>query len=175
MVVRDNSGIRRFWQKFAHSGMRALVCMVWAICFGAGSAQAAPYATPGPAFQSWHEWVARPVIRAGYEPGPYAARPVHARRWEPEPVPYAHEPAVSHAKPDCVEEHPVVRAHADAVHETAAIDRSPETYDEPCGVKCWYWRLRAGYCGRGCDYYRFRMTQFREGPLGPHRVHVACR
>ncbi len=50
-----------------------------------------------------------------------------------------------------------------------------ETYDEPCGVKCWYWRLRAGYCGRGCDYYRFRMTQFREGPLGPHRVHVACR
>jgi hypothetical protein len=171
MVIRDNSGIRRFWRKITHSGGQMLVWIGYAICFSAGSAPATPYAQPGQEFQR-HQWSVRPMIRAGYEPSPYADRHVHARRWEPEAVPYIHQPAVSYGKPDCVEEHrPVVRTHA--VHET--IVREPETYEEPCGIKCWFYRLRAGYCGRGCDYYRFRMTQFPEGWLGGDRVRVACR
>lgn len=172
MVIRDNSGIRCFRRRVANSARQAIVWVICAMCLSAGSALAAPYAQPGQAFHSWHEWAAWPVMRAGYEPSPYAARPVHARRWEPEPAPYTYEPAVSHAKPDCAEEHPVVQTNA--VQETG-VHRSPETYEEPCGVRCWYARLRAGYCGRGCDYYRFRMTRFPEGPLGQERVHVACR
>ncbi len=30
-----------------------------------------------------------------------------------------------------------------------------------CGVRCWYKRLTTGYCGRGCDYYRFRTGKKR--------------
>jgi hypothetical protein len=182
MVIRDNAGIRRFWQKISKSGRQALVWMVCAVSVSAGDALAAPYAQPGQAFQSWHERALAPVIRAGlcgengepcpaYEPSPYAARPAHASRWEPEP--YLHEEkAVVHAKPDCVEERYAARAYP--VHETAVTYRSAETYEEPCGIRCWYKRLRAGYCGRGCDYYRFRMTQVPEGRRGD-RVQVACR
>ena len=172
MVIPDNSGIRRFWQNIECSGRKALVWMMCALSLSAGSALAAPDAQPGQAFQSWHKFAAPPVIRAGYEPSPYAVRPVHARRLEPGPGPYIHEPQVSDAKLDCVEEHSVVRTHT--VRDTT-INRSPITYEEPCGVKCWYARLREGYCGRGCDYYRFRMTRFPEGPLNSGRAQVACR
>lgn len=185
MVIWDNAEIRRFWRKIVPSGRQALVWMVCAVSFSAGGALAAPYAQPGHALQSWREWAARPVIRAGlcaedgepcpaYEPSPYATRPAPTRRWEPEPAPYRYEErAVIHAKPDCVEER--YAAHTYAVREPAVPRRSEETYEEPCGIKCWYKRLRAGYCGRGCDYYRFRMTQFPEGKLGGGRVRVACR
>lgn len=179
-MIRDNSEIHRIWQKIARSAGQALVWMACAVCFSAGSALAAPHAQPGPAFKSWLAWTARPVIRAGlcaedgepcaYRPGPYAGRPVQARRREPEP--HVYEPAAGDPRPDCAER-PVVQTHA--VRETITHERSPETYEEPCGVKCWYARLRAGYCGRGCDYYRFRMTQFPEGRLDSDRVQVACR
>jgi hypothetical protein len=89
-------------------------------------------------------------------------------------VPYVVEEHVE--KPDCVQER--YAAHTEVVIERPVIRetyRSVETYDEPCGVRCWYKRLRAGYCGRGCDYYRFRMTQFPEGRLRHRRTQVACR
>ena len=161
MVIRDNAKFRRFWRKIVPSGRQALVWLVCATSFSAWGALAVPHALPGQALQSWHEWAARPVIRAGlcteddepcpaYEPNPNKTRPVHARRWEPEPYRYE-ERAVIPPKPDCVEER--YAAHTHAVREIAVPRHSEETYEEPCGIRCWYKRLRAGYCGRGCDYY----------------------
>ena len=185
MVIRDNVQISRLWRKMTHSGARAFAWVFCAAWLSVGGLTAAPYAQPGQAIQSGHEWAVRPVIMAGLcgddaepcpasESRPYVTRPAHAPRWEPEPAPYAYEGrTVIHAKPDCVEERPIVRTRI--VQETVAPERSPETYEEPCGIRCWYKRLRAGYCGRGCDYYRFRMTQFPEGRLGADRVRVACR
>ena len=182
MVIRDNAEIRRFWRKIANAGRQALALMVCAVSLSAGGAFAAPYAQPGEAFRSWDEWAARPVIKAGlcgdgvepcpaYEPRPYA-RPAHARRWEPEP--YIHDDRrVIIEKPDCAEEPHLVQTHV--VRETVLPHPPAELDDDVCGIKCWYKRLRAGYCGRGCDYYRFRMTQFPEGRLDTDRVRVACR
>ena len=175
MVIRGNAEFRRFWQKIVMFGGLALACAV-CVVFSAANISAAPYARAGAALQSWG---VQPLIQAGYEPRPYSDRPVYARRWEPEAEPYLHEErTVIHAKPDCVEEPHAV--HTYAVHEPAVRDpilrdRPAETYEEPCGIRCWYKRLRAGYCGRGCDYYRFRMTQFPSGRLDSDRVRVACR
>jgi hypothetical protein len=69
----------------------------------------------------------------------------------------------------CEEEDRVRRAYAPPPYDGRG-------YDEWCGIRCWYHRLRAGYCGRGCDYYRFRMFEFPEGPLSRyHGARVACR
>lgn len=47
-----------------------------------------------------------------------------------------------------------------------APDACPETEVERlrknpsvCGIRCWYWRLRYGYCGPGCEYYRYRLNR----------------
>ncbi|MGB0084379.1 MAG: hypothetical protein WBP94_03245, partial [Rhodomicrobiaceae bacterium] len=79
------------------------------------------------------------------------------------------------ASDDCAEERYPRHAYA------APPPPPPAEYGEPvwerwCGVRCWYRRLRAGYCGRGCDYYRFRLYEFPEGKLGRYgRGRVACR
>jgi hypothetical protein len=39
----------------------------------------------------------------------------------------------------------------------------PPRYIKECGVRCMYQRLREGYCGPGCDYYLFRMYEYRYG------------
>lgn len=45
-----------------------------------------------------------------------------------------------------------------------------------CGVRCWYQRIREGHCGRGCDYYMFRLRHFPSGRFGDHgHRRVACR
>jgi hypothetical protein len=35
--------------------------------------------------------------------------------------------------------------------------------DEKCGFLCWYRRIRAGYCGHGCDWYRERVSFYGSG------------
>lgn len=45
---------------------------------------------------------------------------------------------------------------------------------DACGVRCWYWRLRHGYCGPGCDYYRYRMHEYPAGKPGHHDSRYAC-
>lgn len=30
-----------------------------------------------------------------------------------------------------------------------------------CGIRCMYERLRNGFCGPGCDYYYFRMKEYK--------------
>jgi hypothetical protein len=183
MMIRNKVGICRFWRGVAGSARQVLCWMLCVLSLSAGAAWAAPQATPGLAVSSWQVLAARPVISAGfceddggpcpaYDPGPYAAQPHRARRWEPAPEPSVEERTIVHAKPDCVEEH--YAAHPYAGGRPTVPPHSEEVYDESCGVKCWYRKLRDGYCGRGCDYYRFRMTEFREGRLGGG-VHVACR
>lgn len=115
-----------------------------------------------------------------YEVERYPGPRVHPRNWEPEPepepIPYVVEEHEEKAV-DCVEERYAARTEVvverrPAIRETRRV---VESYDEFCGVRCWYKRLRAGYCGRGCDYYRFRMTEFPEGRVRHRRVQVACR
>jgi hypothetical protein len=43
-----------------------------------------------------------------------------------------------------------------------------------CGIRCWYWRLRYGYCGPGCDYYRFRLG-LRDGAPASRGAPVSHR
>ena len=55
-------------------------------------------------------------------------------------------------------------------------DRPPPSYfpsyrppQEECGIRCTYGRLRNGFCGPGCDWYRFRMYEYRQGNYPPRR------
>jgi hypothetical protein len=181
MVIRNKVGICRFWRHVAGPARQVVCWMLCALSLSAGAALAVPQAAPGVALSSWKALAAGLVISAGfceeggpcpaYEPGPYAAGPVHARRWEPAPEPYVEEHTPVPAKPDCIEERYAAHPYAGG---RPTVPLHSEDYDESCGIKCWYRKLRDGYCGRGCDYYRFRMTQFREGRLGGG-VHVACR
>jgi hypothetical protein len=41
---------------------------------------------------------------------------------------------------------------------------------DSCGIRCWYWRLRHGYCGPGCEYYRYRMYHYGQD----HHPRSAC-
>ncbi len=43
---------------------------------------------------------------------------------------------------------------------------------DSCGIRCWYWRLRHGYCGPGCEYYRYRMYNW--GKQNYHQPRYAC-
>jgi hypothetical protein len=65
-----------------------------------------------------------------------------------------------------------------------APDSCPETGAERrgdassgCGIRCWYWRLRYGYCGPGCDYYRYRLGSRERfpDPVVPQYHHRACK
>jgi hypothetical protein len=45
-----------------------------------------------------------------------------------------------------------------------------------CGVRCWYRRIREGHCGRGCDYYMFRLRHFPSGRfVAGSDQRVVCR
>jgi hypothetical protein len=37
-----------------------------------------------------------------------------------------------------------------------------------CGVRCWYKRLTSGYCGRGCEYYLYRIGRSRHACNSGH-------
>jgi len=67
-----------------------------------------------------------------------------------------------------------------------APDDCPETEVEElrgtpsgCGIRCWYWRLRQGYCGPGCDYYSYRLghraTVSAPPAFAPARPRHNCR
>jgi hypothetical protein len=180
MMIRNDTVLCRFSQTVARAAKLMLAGLICVVGLNSPSASAEPYAQFGPARQARDDWAARPFVRVngcdqgepcgGYDPGPY----VHARQWEPEPAPYVHEERpVVRIQPDCEEERYAERARV--VRQRPRERHSGEVYEEACGIKCWYNRLHAGYCGRGCDYYRFRMTEFREGKLGRDNVRVVCR
>lgn len=88
--------------------------------------------------------------------------------YDRDPPPY---PPQDHE--DCIEDPHAARLYP--VRTPPAPYYGDPMREEPCGIRCWYQRLRAGYCGRGCDYYRYRMTAFPEGHLGDGPRRVACR
>lgn len=115
-----------------------------------------------------------------YEPEPQYALParkndVHAAR-----QPRHYEPAADETLPPCEEKQY-------AAYGVQRYEPQPYVSPEPqgpiyhdvkewCGIGCWYRRLTSGYCGRGCDYYLYRLNKFPEGAL-PKYNHkkVACR
>jgi hypothetical protein len=182
MMIRDEAQLFRCWGHMAGVGTLLFICAMCALCWDAGDAFAAPYAQHGRAVPDWRTWLARPVISVGLcdedrEPcpgyrRPAVDRPVHAGRWDPAPERYVEERPAIPPPADCAPDPYVAQGYTIApVVAPPAVDY----YGEPCWIKCWYNRLREGYCGRGCDYYRFRMTRFPEGPLYQGAVRVTCR
>lgn len=59
-------------------------------------------------------------------------------------------------------------------YEIVEVRPRPEAYDyDPyygytCGVRCWYKRLTSGYCGRGCEYYLYRLGKTRTACRSRH-------
>jgi hypothetical protein len=109
----------------------------------------------------------------------------HVSRWEPYPYPgRAAEPAYpqdAYELPPHIEPlppcEPVAYASRGYVRDALPPREPYMDYDEDyCGVRCWYRRLKAGYCGRGCDYYSYRLDAYPTGSLrryGSNRL--ACR
>jgi len=70
-----------------------------------------------------------------------------------------------YARPDPREPHIVTECDDD--YEVVEVLPVPEPYyydpyrHSPCGVRCWYKRLTSGYCGRGCEYYLYRIGKPR--------------
>lgn len=68
-----------------------------------------------------------------------------------------------HVTTDCVEEYEVV----EVLPIPEPYDYNPHS-DYRCGVRCWYRRLTSGYCGRGCEYYLYRVGKSRQNCSGRH-------
>lgn len=62
----------------------------------------------------------------------------------------------SHFVAECEEGYEIVEVHP--VPEPYYYDPRRQY---PCGVRCWYHRLTSGYCGRGCEYYLYRLGKTR--------------
>lgn len=60
-----------------------------------------------------------------------------------------------------------VETECEKNYEIVEVLPEPEPYHyDPyrgyaCGVRCWYKRLTSGYCGRGCEYYLYRIGRSR--------------
>jgi hypothetical protein len=148
------------------------------------SSAAAAFAFQGASGLSEPNYRGAPLVRAGLcpqgepckvhqEPSyePHKGRP---RDWRPAAhgVAYETEPPTVYIEEECAEERPRARryvAHPPPVYEGPG-------WHEYCGIRCWYRRLREGYCGRGCEYYFFRLTEFPEGKLSRYRQRrAACK
>lgn len=125
------------------------------------------------------------LIRAGLCPdgsegclddaqAPQYAPPARPNYLRPDPAPY-YEQARPETLPPCEEKR--YAAYAFQPHEPPP--HKPYYEEElkgPCGVRCWYRRLSSGYCGRGCDYYLYRLNKFPESKSGGYRhKRLACR
>ncbi len=122
-----------------------------------------------------------PDGRAGcpdYEPEPQYAPPIGAGHWSQPQEPESNR--ASNAEPceekkyaaHVFEPYPARGSH----YRKVAKPVYEEELKDWCGVRCWFRRLRSGYCGRGCDYYLFRLNAFPEGKLSVHhRRKLACR
>lgn len=97
--------------------------------------------------------------------------PEHAAYDRTPPPGVYYEPAPAEELPPCAHPRYAARDHY------GRVPPPRDYYDyKDCGVRCWYRRLRRGYCGRGCDYYRFRLKEFPEGKFDSHRRRrLACR
>lgn len=83
-------------------------------------------------------------------------------------VPY---PAPPHDDPIAREIQNFPPAPTDPCADRPIIRGRRASHDaDACGIRCWYWRLRHGYCGPGCEYYRYRL-QLRDRDGIPIRRH----
>lgn len=61
----------------------------------------------------------------------------------------------------------------DAAPEGACSNDEPPPWGAPewknCGVRCMYERLRNGFCGPGCDYYYFRLKEYKPRRFYPRK------
>jgi hypothetical protein len=185
-MVRQSSIIRRVKRFVFH---RRAQQFLLAICLSMGPAGGASAGGPasliGAAGQAINSNAGALLLRTGlcadgsydcpdYPPARARARHDHAYRWAPPPG--HHEPEGYRDEPPCEERKSRYAAHRFVEH----VEPPPYLYegewDALCGVRCWYKRLRAGYCGRGCDYYRYRLNDHPEGTLYAHRERrLACR
>lgn len=115
-----------------------------------------------------------------HRPDPQYALPAQAYT-APDAPPRYYQPAASETLPPCDEKQYAAygfQQYAPKPYE-APEPHGPyvtETVKEWCGVGCWYRRLTSGFCGRGCDYYLYRLNKFPEGTLPKyHHKKVACR
>jgi hypothetical protein len=191
MVWQFRTKARKVQSVFAWRG----VCLVLAACLAmieAGQAHAVTHGSVNAAFS--HAQTGQDLIRVGvcsdgsYGCSDHPRRPApppdgHVSRWEPYPGPPV-EPYYTtdeYELPPHIEPLPPCEPVEYASHgyvRDALPPREPYIgYDEDyCGVRCWYRRLKAGYCGRGCDYYNYRLHAYQPGSLrryGPNRF--ACR
>ncbi|HEY7646495.1 MAG TPA: hypothetical protein VH858_15755 [Hyphomicrobiales bacterium] len=186
-MIRSPAAFRAIFIKSAVAGGLALLVVAAVAAAQPGAALALPGAVPAAALERTAEAGAGlPVIRTAgcrdggspcLDDGPPPYEPPRGRvsRWEPAPERHGgpYEPAVQ--EEPCLEDR---RPSRNYVYHAPAPPplRGYEGYEERwCGVRCWYRRLREGYCGRGCDYYRFRLTEFPEGKLSNYRRRYACK
>ncbi len=169
------------------AGARLMVVSIGFTLLQAGTASALPSgATARLGGDAGYGRIEMPLVRSGYCPDDgrpcpddvpprYAEAPANGPDWRPDRHVYPPQDGPDGCPPERYERH----AYAGAPGEPAPPP--PPGYGGPpweewCGVRCWYRRLRAGYCGRGCDYYRFRMYEFPEGKLGRYGGRrVVCR
>jgi hypothetical protein len=115
-----------------------------------------------------------------YQQEPQYALPAHANYAGAAP-PRHYEPAAQETLPPCDEKQ--YAAYSFQRFEPKPYEApepyhpyDAETVKEWCGIGCWYRRLTSGYCGRGCDYYFYRLNKFPEGTLPKYnQKKLACR
>jgi hypothetical protein len=186
-MVRQSTLIRRVKRfAFHRRAYRFLLaaCLALAPAGGAGAGGTAPVI--GAAGASIGADAGTLLLRAGlcadgsydcpdYVPARDYPPRDHANRWAPPPGHYEPEGHYEE-QPPCEEPEPRYAAHSFVEHVDPPPHLHEGDWDALCGVRCWYRRLRAGYCGRGCDYYRYRLNEHPEGILlarGERRL--ACR
>jgi hypothetical protein len=128
------------------------------------------------------------AIPAQQDAGPVAAQPAaYCERGRPCPEeeeapsrPYKVGPPVE--VPCEAEERPLPRIYTYRADppggyvERRAYEDEVVREESYCGVRCWYRRIREGHCGRGCDYYMFRLRHFPSGRfVGGSDQRVVCR
>lgn len=193
MVWQFRTKARKVQSVFAWRG----ACLFLAVCLAMVEASPVHALTPGSvdaAFGPAQADTRKDLIRVGvcsdgsYGCSDHVRRPPpppdpHVSRWERYPGPPA-EPTYSrdgYDLPSHIEPLPPCEPveYASRGYARDALP-PPEPYmdygEDYCGVRCWYRRLKAGYCGRGCDYYRYRLHAYPTGSLrryGSNRF--ACR
>jgi hypothetical protein len=183
-MVRQSYTIRRMLKSVFHRHVQNFLLAAGLIALSAGDASAQMVSHSVWAGSDLIGRTAGPqLLRVGFCPdGSYGCpayvppeRPPreHVSRWDPAPGPYDHAEPVEELPP-CDDERYASRAYDK--HALPPREHYDRRYDATCGIACWFARLRAGYCGRGCDYYHYRFYEYPEGKLYGHgRRRLACR
>jgi hypothetical protein len=185
-MTRIWASIRSWGSAFATTGLWVVVAAVAGVVFlmwiaGTGF-------LPGGARPSWQRASsAQPAPNVAYAPprgvcqgrGCPAPVAVESRGYEVAAQGYEPPPVVASAPPrgvcqgrGCPAPEPVESRGYEVAAQGyepapggACVDDGPPPWGAPvwkeCGIRCMYERLRNGFCGPGCDYYYFRMHEYK--------------